>query len=250
MNAWTRPVEGAWAFLRRFESRVLIGVILAAGALWAFLNLGGEMAEGETDTFDRRLILLLRTPGDLNNPIGSKAVEEAVRDVTALGGTTLVSVVTVVSVLMFLFHKKPRHALVMGGAVLLALVSSEFTKDIYHRPRPALVPHEVYVYSGSFPSGHSTLSAACYLTLAMLVASLETRRRTKALAYALAAAVLVSVGFSRVYLGVHWPSDVLAGWCLGATWALAAWIALRMMGGPDPRLGEAGEVRRAAASSR
>ena len=93
------------------------------------------------------------------------------------------------------------------------------------------MPHEVYVYSGSFPSGHSTLSAACYLTLAMLVASLETRRRTKALSYGLAAAVLVSVGFSRVYLGVHWPSDVLAGWCLGATWALAAWISLRMLGG-------------------
>ena len=93
------------------------------------------------------------------------------------------------------------------------------------------MPHEVYVYSGSFPSGHSTLSAATYLTLAMLVASLETRRRTKALAYSMAGLVLVGVGFSRVYLGVHWPSDVLAGWCLGATWALAAWVMLRALGG-------------------
>jgi len=220
-----------WRLVKRFEAGVLAGVILAAGALWAFLNIADEMAEGETSGVDQRLLLLLRTPGDPHNPVGSKAIEEAVRDVTALGGTTLVTVVTVVSVLAFLFHKKRRHALVMAGAVLLAWVSSETTKSIYARPRPDLVPHEVYVYSGSFPSGHSTLSAATYLTLAMLVASLETRRRTKALAYVLAGLMLAGVGFSRVYLGVHWPSDVLAGWCLGATWALAGWIVLRAMGG-------------------
>src|SRR3954470_24930111 len=133
MNRWTQTAASAWAFVRRFEARVLVGLILAAGALRAFLNLGGEMAEGETDSFDRRLILLLRTPGDLNNPVGPKSVEEAVRDVTALGGTTLVSLLTVVAVLMFLFHKKRRHALVMGASVLLAWVSSELTKDLYHR---------------------------------------------------------------------------------------------------------------------
>ena len=220
-----------WRFVKRFEAGVLVGLILAAGALWAFLNIAGEMADGETTAIDRRLLLLLRTPGDPSNPVGSKAIEEGVRDITALGGTTLVSVLTLVAVLAFLFHKKRRHALVMGGAVLLAWVSSEMTKSLYHRPRPDLVPHEVYVYSGSFPSGHSTLSAATYLTLAMLVASLETRRRTKALAYGMAGVILVGVGLSRVYLGVHWPSDVLAGWCLGATWALAGWIALRALGG-------------------
>ncbi len=232
MTENSRPIAGLWRFIRRFETRVLLGVILAAGALWAFLNIAGEMTEGETAAFDRRLILVLRTPGTLHDPIGSKTFEEAVRDVTALGGTTLVTLVTVVAVLAFLFHKQRRHAVVMAGAVLLAFVSSEVTKGIYARPRPDLVPHEVYVYSGSFPSGHSTLSAATYLTLAMLVASLETRRRTKALAYALAGLVLVAVGFSRVYLGVHWPSDVLAGWCLGALWALAGGIALRSLGGP------------------
>jgi len=220
-----------WRRVKRFEAGVLAGLILTAGALWAFLNLAGEMAEGETTAIDQRLLLLLRTPGDPNNPIGSKGVEEAVRDLTALGGTTLVTLVSVVAVLTFLFHKRHRHAAVLAAAVCLAWISSETTKSIYHRPRPDLVPHEVYVYSGSFPSGHSTLSAATYLTLAMLVASLETRRRTKALAYGLAGFILVGVGFSRIYLGVHFPSDVLAGWCLGAAWALAAWVALRALGG-------------------
>lgn len=217
-------------FIRRFEARVLIGLILAAGALWAFLNIGGEMAEGETQAIDNRIILALREPGDVHNPIGSRGVEEAVRDVTALGGTMLVTVITVVAVLAFAFHRKYRHAAVMGGAVLLAWASSATTKAFYARPRPDLVPHEVAVYSGSFPSGHSTLSAACYLTIAMLVASLETRRRTKALAYGLAGAILIGVGFSRVYLGVHFPSDVLAGWVLGATWALVGWVVLRSWG--------------------
>ncbi|MBX3486102.1 phosphatase PAP2 family protein [Phenylobacterium sp.] len=218
-------------FIRRFEARVLIGLILVASALWAFLAIGGEMAEGDTLGIDNRLILALREPGNLHDPIGSRGVEEAVRDITALGGTMMVAVVSSVAVLAFAFHRRYRHAEVMGGAVMLAWASSETTKALYARPRPDLVPHEVAVYSGSFPSGHSTLSAACYLTLAMLVASLETRRRTKALAYGLAGAILLGVGFSRVYLGVHFPSDVLAGWVLGATWALVGWIVLRAWGG-------------------
>jgi len=221
-----------WQFIRRFETRVLIGLVLAAGALWAFLSIAEEMAEGETQTLDSRIVVALREPGDLNNPIGSKNIEEAVRDITALGGTTLVVVVTLVAVLAFVFHKKRLHGLVMAGVVLAAWASSATTKALYGRPRPDLVPHEAYVYSGSFPSGHSTMSTAAFLTLAMLIASLEPRRRSKALAYTVAAFFVVGVGFSRVYLGVHWPTDVLAGWCLGSAWALAGWIALRMLHAP------------------
>lgn len=226
-----RPLTTLWTFIRRFEARVLLGLALAAGAAWAFLTIGGEMAEGETEAIDRRLMLLLRTPGDLQDPIGSPRYEEVVRDVTALGGTTVVTLVTVVGALAFAFHRRYRHAAVLLGAVLLAWLSSDLGKLLYGRPRPDLVPHGATVYSASFPSGHSTLSATTYLTLAMLIASLEPMRRTKALCYALAALLLVGVGFSRVYLGVHWPSDVVAGWALGATWALAGWIALRAAGG-------------------
>ncbi|TAL28822.1 phosphatase PAP2 family protein [Phenylobacterium sp.] len=220
-----------WTILKRFEARVLIGLFLVAATLLAFLGIAEEMAEGETRDIDSRLILALRSPGDLNDPIGSHGVEEAVRDITALGGTTLVVVVTLVAVLAFVFHKKRIHAVVMAGAVVAAWASSQFTKGLFSRPRPDLVPHEVYVYTGSFPSGHSTMSTAAFLTLAMLIASLEMKRRSKALALTLAALIVVSVGFSRVYLGVHWPSDVLAGWCLGAGWALVGWLALRLLGG-------------------
>lgn len=228
----THLLHRLWYFLKRFEARVLLGLILAAAALWTFLDIADEMADGETRGVDSRIILMLREPGDLNNPIGSKDIEEAVRDITALGGTTLVIAVTVVSVLAFAFHKRRIHAAVMASAVLAAWASSHFTKALYGRPRPDLVPHEAYVYSASFPSGHSTMSTAAFLTLAMLVASLEAKRRSKVLVYTLAAMVVAGVGFSRVYLGVHWPSDVLAGWCLGAVWALLGWMALRTLNAP------------------
>jgi undecaprenyl-diphosphatase len=221
-----------WRFVKRFEARVLIALGLASASVLSFVEIADDMSEGDTDALDRQIVLALRTPGDRNNPIGSHDIEEAVRDVTALGGTTLVIVVTLVGVLAFAFHRRYRHALVLATTVLLGTLSSSLTKAFFDRPRPDLVPHEVFVYSGSFPSGHSTMAATTYLTLAMLVSSLEPRRRTKALVYGLACAVLVGVGFSRVYLGVHWPSDVLAGWCLGAAWALTAWLALRLMKAP------------------
>ena len=214
------------SLLRRIESRALVLVIGAAGALWAFFNIAGEVGEGETQAIDRHILLALRNPADLSDPIGSRSFEEAMRDVTALGGVTVMVLVTVVGVLAFLMHRRRWHAAILAGTVLLADVSSEGLKMLYGRPRPDLVPHGSYVYSASFPSGHSTLSAATFLTLATLIASLEPNRGTKIMVYALAMGLVLAIGFSRIYLGVHWPSDVLAGWSLGAAWALAAWTVL------------------------
>lgn len=219
--------------LRRIESLALLWVIGAAGALWAFFNIAGEVGEGETMALDKHILLALRNPADLSDPIGSRSFEEAMRDVTALGGVTVMILVTIVSVLAFLAHRKRWHAAVLAVTVLLADVSSEFLKLLYDRPRPDLVPHGSYVYSASFPSGHSTLSAATFLTLAMLISSLEPNRATKVMVFVVAFMLVLAIGFSRVYLGVHWPSDVLAGWCLGGAWALAAWTALLRLGGRD-----------------
>lgn len=212
--------------IRRLETRALLLWLGAAGAIWAFLKLAGEMTEGETNAFDSKILLALRRPGDLADPIGSRSVEESMRDITALGGVTFLTLLTVVATLALVLHGKWKRAAVFAGTVIAANISSEVLKQVYDRPRPTLVPHGVYVYSGSFPSGHSTLAAATFLTLATVIASLEPRRSTKALTYVLAIALTIMVGFSRVYLGVHWPSDVLGGWSLGAAWALVAWIVL------------------------
>jgi undecaprenyl-diphosphatase len=216
-----------WAsLLRRLESRALVALLAAAGAAWAFLALGDEVLEGDTLALDRRILLAFRAPGNPADPVGSPSLQEAMRDVTALGGFTVLTLVTVVAAAAFLLHRKVRHAVVLIVTVLLAQAGSESLKGLYGRPRPDLVPHGVYVYSASFPSGHSMLSATVYLTLAALIASLQPRRSAKVLVFVTAVLVMVAVGVSRIYLGVHWPSDVLAGWCAGAGLALVAWSVL------------------------
>lgn len=220
------------SFLARIETVSLVLWLLVAGAVWGFLKFASEVGEGETLGIDRRILLALRKPGDPTDPIGPRALEESMRDVTALGGVTVLTLVTLTATLALWFHGKRRQALVFAGTVIAAQISATLLKDLYDRPRPDLVPHGSYVYSASFPSGHSALSAATYLTLAMVIASLETRPATKRLTFIVAGLVTVFVGFSRVYLGVHWPSDVLAGWVLGAAWALGGLIVLRALQGP------------------
>jgi len=226
--AWTARL------LRRLESRALLALAAGAGAAWAFLAVADEMVEGGTLPLDRAILLALRAPGTPSDPLGPHSLQEAMRDVTALGGFTVLTLVTVLGAAMFLLHRKFRHALVLVVTVLVGQAGSSVLKNIYERPRPDLVPHAVYVYSASFPSGHSMLSATVYLTLAAVIASLEPRRAAKALVFATAVLVMVAVGISRIYLGVHWPSDVLAGWCAGAGLALVAWSVLLRLDGALP----------------
>ncbi len=218
---------------RRIETRALLIWLACAAAIWGFFNIASEVMEGDADIVDQQLLLMLRRPSDLSDPIGPGWVEEAMRDITALGGFTFLTIATIVAVLLFSFHGKRRQAWILAGTVMAAQLSSEVFKAFYDRPRPSLVPHHSYVYTQSFPSGHSALAAAVFLTLATLIASVETRASTKILIYVLAVVTTIGVGFSRVYLGVHWPSDVLAGWSLGATWAFGAWIVLEWMRSRD-----------------
>ena len=216
------------ALLGRVEVRALMLWASAAGALWFFINVAGEMREGETTALDTRLLLALRTPGHPADPIGPPWFEETMRDITALGGVTFLTLLTVSAIAILLFHGKRRHALIFLVTVVSAQVTTELLKGFFGRPRPTLVPHGSFVYSHSFPSGHSTLAAATLLSLAALVASLERTRRAKIYDFVLAILITFAVGFSRIYLGVHWPSDVLAGWALGSMWALGSLIALDM----------------------
>lgn len=221
-------IERLKSLVGKLETRTLVLLVALAGAPWLFLTVAGEVSEGETAAIDRKLLLALRTPGRPSDPLGPLWLEEAVRDVTALGGFTVLTLVTIVATLLLVFHQRRREALIFAATVIAAQASSQLLKDFYERDRPALVAHGSYVYSHSFPSGHSAMAAAVFLILATVVASVETRRRTKALIYGLAVAVVFAVGISRVYLGVHWPTDVLGGWTLGAGWALAAWLLLAL----------------------
>lgn len=214
------------AIRERLETRTLVGLLALVGVPWLFLSIADEVSEGETRAIDRNLLLAMRTPGEPSDPMGPRWLEEAVRDVTALGGFTLLTILTVVATLLLLCKSRRREALVFVSTVILAQASNSLLKGFYERPRPDLVAHGSYVYSHSFPSGHSAMAAVVFLVLATVFASVEPRRRTKALIYGVAIAVVIAVGVSRIYLGVHWPTDVLGGWCLGVGWAIAAWLVL------------------------
>lgn len=194
---------------------------LVAASLWAFAELADEVMEGETRAFDIAILFALRTPGDPADPLGPAWVEEMARDVTGLGGIGVLTFLTLAAAGLLWLQRRRWTALYVLGAVGSGVTLSNAAKAFFDRPRPDLVPHGSLVYTASFPSGHSLMAAVVYLTLAALVARSFPERRLRAYVVALAILVTLAVGASRVYLGVHWPTDVLAGWAAGGAWALA-----------------------------
>lgn len=215
-----------FAHVSALERRTVAAIGVAAFALFAFAKLGEEMVEGDTRTFDEYLLLALRSHGDPSNPIGPRWFEEMMRDFTALGGTGVLIMVTLGVVGFFSIMKKRAMALMMFGSVATGMILSQALKWGFSRPRPDLVPALAQVSTLSFPSGHAMLSAVTYLTLGLLCARTSIPRSAKG--YLLSAAIVLAliIGISRVYLGVHWPTDVLAGWAGGAAWAIMCWLVL------------------------
>ena len=199
-------------------------IVLGTAALLAFVGLASEMLEGETLGFDRAALLALRDPADHADPIGPLWLKEVARDVTGLGGAAILTLITMAVANYLVLVRKWADGLFILVAVVGGTGLSTLLKYGFNRPRPDLVPHAVEVYSASFPSGHAMLSAVTYLTLGALVAREQPRWRIKTYVIASAATVTLLVGVSRVYLGVHWPTDVLGGWCVGAAWALLCWV--------------------------
>jgi undecaprenyl-diphosphatase len=214
----TRP-----AWLARLETGFVLALMTIAGGIFAFVRIADEVREGETHVFDQRLLLALRQPGDPAQPIGPWWLQAMMRDITSLGGTTILTLILVVSVGYLVMERKRGAALFLllsvGGGTLL----SSLLKIGFDRPRPDLVAHLVDVRSLSFPSGHAMLSAVTFLTIGVLLARTSPRRRVKAYIVGVCVLLTLAIGVSRVFLGVHWPTDVLAGWAVGAAWAMGCW---------------------------
>lgn len=218
---------------RRYADRVdarILGVFAAfAGGLFAFSKLASEVSEGETADLDRAVLTGLRSAADPSVPVGPAWLRAAMVDLTALGGATVVTAVTLLVVGYLLAARKARTALFVAGAVGVGALASTALKWAFDRPRPDVVEHLVRVHSTSFPSGHAMMSAVVYLTLGALLARAHTERRVKVYLLGAAIALALTVGASRVYLGVHWPTDVVAGWTVGAVWAgLMSLVAQRL----------------------
>lgn len=214
----------------------MMGILVAVSGSLFFIKLADEVLEGGTQHFDTWMIEHLQKPAPPIDPLGSPAtiptgppwLREMGRDVTALGGVAVLMLVTF-AVAGYLLMIRKYHAMwLMLIATFGGLFISTALKRAIDRPRPS-VSHYSYVYTSSFPSGHSMLSAVVYLTLGSMMTRLVPRRSEKI--YCLTVALLLTflVGVSRIYMGVHYPTDVLAGWCAGLVWAVLCWLATRYL---------------------
>lgn len=208
----------------RREILPLMLMAVSAGGIWSFVEIADEVHEGEIRRLDEAILLALRNPQDAGDPLGPGWLEELGRDFTALGGLGVLSLLSVAACGFLLLAGKRRSALLMALAVAGGIAVSSLLKRGFDRPRPDLVPHETVVYTASFPSGHAMMATVVYLTLGALLARTNQPLPIKSYVLGLAVLLMLLVGLTRIYLGVHWPSDVLAGWAVGAAWASLCWL--------------------------
>ncbi len=228
-DSFQATLQQAKRWLGATEPVMMLALLLIAAGIWVFIVVADKVMEGGTQDFDDWAIRALRHPDNLADPLGPQWAQELARDATALGGVGwLVFFTFAVSGYLWLTGK--RHLMIF----LLAAASSGAVlafglKHVFSRPRPELVPHLSFVASSSFPSAHSMISAIVYITLGAIVDTVVTHWRVRAYLLFLAILIPVIVGISRVYLGVHYPTDVLAGWMAGLSWATACWLVARWL---------------------
>ena len=217
LDASAKALRLAVRWLTSQEAVVLLAALGIVLSLLVFSKTAGEMLEGDLREFDDGVLRLLRSHDDPRVPIGPAWLVQVAIDVTALGGTAVLAIILVI-VVGYLALERRYDAIVLivvataGGGVL-----SELLKWWFARKRPEIVPHLVEVGSASFPSGHSML------------ARFVPRRRTRTYCIVVSFLLALLIGLSRVYLGVHYPTDVLAGWSAGLAWALPCWLVARYL---------------------
>lgn len=208
------------------EIGAVVALLVVALCALVFLEIVDEVVEGETETVDRQIVVALRT-GDGNDPLGPEWLEMTAADMTALGSTSVLVLVVAFVAGLFKMLRRRREAFLVVVAAAGGTALSNGLKALFDRERPEAALRAVEVMNPSFPSGHAMLSAVVFLTIGVLSAHFAQRTRVKVYVVAAAITAALLIGLTRVYLGVHWPSDVLAGWSLGAAWALACWLAAR-----------------------
>lgn len=216
--------------LKRIETAIersgfqpIIALFCLSSAL-VFAHLVEEVAEGGTAASDRALLLAFRRPDDPSIPIGPPWMLQSAIDISALGGFTVIWFLTAAASGFLILARRWRALLILIAAIGGASVLNTLLKLSFHRARPDIATHLTESWSASFPSGHAMISAAAYLTIAAILAETQTSKAVRIYLLSLAVLATILIGLSRIYLGVHWPSDVAAGWSAGAAWALCFWI--------------------------
>lgn len=209
------------------ELRILLGAVAVLAMIWIFATLADDVREGDTRQFDEWVLSSLCQDADRSQLKGPAWVTGGAQDITALGGPTVLGLTVLAVTGYLLLHGLYRNGLFVFVASVGGWVLNWTLKAAFARARPEIVPHLREVVSSSFPSGHALTSAAVYLTLGALLMRIAEGRLAKYYCIAIAMFVTFLVGVSRVILGVHYPTDVVAGWLIGMSWALLCWVVER-----------------------
>lgn len=194
-----------------------------------FFMLVGNVMEGDTQHFDERILKALRRSDDAGQPIGPPWLKIIAEDITALGSATVLGLAVLAVVGFLVLQGLYKNAAFVFLASVGGWFLNDLLKSMFARPRPSIVPHLREVWSLSFPSGHALTSAVVYLTLGVLLMRVAERPLVKWYCIAIAMAATLLVGVSRVFLGVHYPTDVMGGWLIGLCWALVFWLVERAL---------------------
>ncbi len=200
--------------------------ILTLAVLLLAFGIIAQVAGGAPSTFDRSAMLAFRKSSNPSVPIGPAWLQEAARDITSLGSIIVLGIITSAVVGYLFLASKPAVAGLMLIAVFGGIALNDLLKFAFARPRPDFVTHVARVFTTSFPSGHATLSAITYLTIAALLARTYPSYTMGLYFISLAVFLTALIGVSRIYLGVHYPTDILGGWCIGGAWALGCWVLM------------------------
>ena len=202
-------------------------LFLVLACIYGFIELADAVKQGQTQTVDEWVLRSLRRADDPSVPVGPPWLLEVGLDVTALGSVIVLLLMLIAVIGFMCLHRQFGMALATALTILAGSFVAFLLKYDMNRDRPTVVPHLREVTTSSFPSGHAMLSAIVYLTLGILLAQVVKGRAAKL--YFLFWAMLLTflIGVSRIYLGVHYPTDVLAGWMGGIAWALGCWFGMR-----------------------
>lgn len=217
---WFSGLEHGWRRTGVAKFVPLGAALMFCAMLWVFIELADDAPEGDYLVFENRIMQAMR---DADGPRGPHWIAEAMRDVTALGSSVVLVTMTLLILGQLWLSRRYRVALLIAVATAGGQGLNWALKYAFARERPDATLHLVEVRSPSFPSGHTMAASIFYLTVGALLARTMRRRREKVYVMTCAAILTIAVGFSRVYLGVHYPTDVLAGWSAGAAWAILCW---------------------------
>ncbi len=209
--------------IARTEISALAALFVVAAGIVIFVELADDMTGADGRAFDQAVLLAMR-PGGSADGWGPPWLETAALDLTSLGGIAVLGLFSLIVVLFLVLQRKQLSALLLVLGLAGGVLLSEGLKAVFERDRPPEAWRVVETINASFPSGHALLSAVFYLSIGVMLTRAFPRRRFKACVLGVALMLTLIVGLTRVYLAAHWATDVLAGWSVGAAWAMALWL--------------------------